>query len=401
MLYNGVELPCVEDIWTNTSIFGGKKVYPYALIIKGTTSTRLWFSKGYPYISGSDITLPDGHARFDLTNGEWIKNREGNTISLGQGTIYLLWTSHDILNSDGSVFLAATDPVDPNLFTGTMTYYTGHFGSDFSNTTYHVDGLADSDTYFIRGYCYQDSSLVVTVDSPAWTGPGTYCTVEFSGLSPSTTYDFEFVLYVNDEETSVTDTKSVTTLAASSEGGDSEGGDGSGDGGGTSGGCTECPSILSAILSAITNQSTFFADWKQDWLSRMDSLEEAIVTAVAALTPVPDPTETALKEAAKETTQAVTDSLYADDAPTKVTASDVKDVAEIGFAASSMFDSGVSIGAFFDALNNVSFLSVFTQEMVNSMNTVNAVSAISEDGFDSTEYYHKNLEEIRDFVNGG
>lgn len=120
---------------------------------------------------------------------------------------------------------------------------------------------------------------------------------------------------------------------------------------------------------------------------------------VALLTPSAE--ENALKETTKETTQAVTDSLYADDAPTKVTVDDVKDVAQFGSAASSMFDSGVSVGSFFDALNNIRFIAFFSQETYDDLNTVPSISTYSQDGgIGYIDYYSENIDKIQKFVGG-
>jgi len=394
MLYNGVELPDIESVWTD------KVTYPYVVILDNTDENRYLMSFGshsmYLSSGGYLRSTVDPHKCtgyfYKIGSSTWTYDYKADASS----SVYssypesIIWSSHDILWEDGTLFLAGSGSVDPNapVESPVMDILGTTADSSSITTDFSISGTSADSLYTIKASCFSGLQVVASTVVGPYSGPEFQATLSLDGLSPSTEYTVEYILS-KDGEYKLSQTVTVTTAAAS--------GSGSGDGSGDDSGSCACPSILNSILSVITAQTNFLSTWQQTWTSRMDSLESTL----SKLIPVPDPTETALKESVKDTTKEVTDSLFADDAPTKVTASDVKDVVEIGSAASSMFDSGVSIGAFFDALNNVSFLSVFTQEMVNSMNTVNAVSAISEDGFDSTEYYHKNLEEIRDFVNGG
>lgn len=186
--------------------------------------------------------------------------------------------------------------------------------------------------------------------------------------------------------------------------GDGSGGtDNSGSSGdsGTTGGSCGCPnysSILSSILSHLTEQSDWLAVFGQAWITSTTRILELL----EGLTPVVDPNETELKEATSEAMESVNDSLFADDAPTKVTASDVKDVAQIGEAASSMFDSGVSVGSFFDAFNNINLVSLFTERAKNDLYAVNDVSTYRVDSGDYVvDYYSENLNKIMEFVGKG
>lgn len=115
----------------------------------------------------------------------------------------------------------------------------------------------------------------------------------------------------------------------------------------------------------------------------------------------PSTEESALKEANKDTMQAVNDSLYANDSPTKVTVDDVADVAQIGSAAAEMFNSGVGVSSFFDAFNDVSLVSLFTKEAMNDIYAVNEVTTYGIDrGNQVVDYYSENLNKIKNFVGG-
>lgn len=401
MLYNDVELFDIESVWTD------KETYPYVVIIQQNwdLAFKLWVSSTVPFINNSDnVAVHTPYSAYAIeykyTDGTWVKNHEASSIASGLPAHTIIWSNSNIYkNTDNSLFFSASNPVPVGGFSGTMTHYATNFGSNHSHTTFEVGGLSDSDTYFIRGYCYQDSSLIATVDSPSWTGSGTYCTVEFSGLTPSTTYDFEYVLYVNDTETSVTYTNSVTTLEASS-GGDDSGDGGAGDGGGSSGGCAECPSILSSILSAITNQSTFLSNWKQDWSTRMDGFEESILSAVSALAPVPDPAETALKTATTETVTAVTNEFWGSDSDTAISPTNITESANVLSNVKNMFDIGVSTSDFFGLFGDSSWSYWFSEETRADLDTVPSVSTLDLYENEEKSTYEKNLDIIRDFMGG-
>lgn len=114
MLYNGVELPNIDSVWTN------KVTYPYAVIV-------YYYSAWYELYLTTDVATVTstafkraGGAVYKFTTGtssEWeYQNTTGSSSGpLGANMINLVWSNHDILNSDdNSVYLAASDPVDPN-----------------------------------------------------------------------------------------------------------------------------------------------------------------------------------------------------------------------------------------------------------------------------------------------
>lgn len=290
-----------------------------------------------------------------------------------------------------SIYTNSGDVLSVRYDNRSMVLTSANFTSTAINSTFYVSNVFSGERYTISASCYDSGSLVASAAVGPYLGPSFTANVPVSGLTPGTEYSVVYRLSEEGVDTGITQTITGVTLSAGT--GDSGS---SGDGSGSSGNCS-CPSILNGVLSVLTSQTDFLATWKQVWTTRMDSFE----TTLSKLIPVPDPTETALKESVKDTTKEVTDSLFADDAPTKVTASDVKDVAQIGAAASSMFDFGVGVGSLFDVLNDLSFLSVFTQEMVDGMNTVSTPFIISDSDFDSAEYYYKNYEEVKEFVTGG
>lgn len=137
-LYNGVQLPDINTVWTD------KETYPYAILV-GLPGTMLGMGEDVVIYSicmvgaqptivhrtfGYVATVPSGtkiEGR-STTNSEDASNaispellpvwkwgvseyREaGENESLG-GAEYMLWSSHDILNEDGTTYLAASEPV--------------------------------------------------------------------------------------------------------------------------------------------------------------------------------------------------------------------------------------------------------------------------------------------------
>lgn len=389
ILYNGVEFPDIESVWTD------KVTWPYAVIVGGGPYSTVLYVSNAPFTVGSTYLQTGASCKYRdsyFSNGSW-GNLSSESSGNNTGIIYpgyTIWANHDVLKSDGTVYLAASDPVDPNapVESPVMDIISTTADSSSIRTDFNVSGISADSLYTISVSCFYGEQVVGSTVVGPYSGPEFQATVSVDGLSPSTEYTVEYQLSKDGEYTGVSQIITVTTAAAS--------GSGSGDGTGDSSSCA-CPSILNSILSAITAQSNFLSTWQQTWTTRMNGFESTL----SKLIPVPDPTETALKESVKDTTKEVTDSLFADDAPTKVTVSDVKDVAQIGSAASSMFDSGVSVGSFFDAFNSVTLVSFFTQEVYDDLHSASSPAIVSDDDTNSVvEYYNDNLSKIKKFVGG-
>lgn len=111
MLYNGVELPDIKTVWTD------KETYPYAVIVLIEGVTVVHFTSAVTYSNSNFWACPVGTAYtlYVLENNSWRFAYEGVAaveIS-GTPTSAIIWTSHDILNTDGTVYLAASEPVKP------------------------------------------------------------------------------------------------------------------------------------------------------------------------------------------------------------------------------------------------------------------------------------------------
>jgi hypothetical protein len=108
-LYNGVELPSLPE-WD-------KETYPYAVIQQlNSRWFKLWVMKEKPYVSGnylhitSDSLTWDNYYAFDNTYTDaW--GSLGAVSTASQTASSFIWSNADILNEDGTLYLAASDPI--------------------------------------------------------------------------------------------------------------------------------------------------------------------------------------------------------------------------------------------------------------------------------------------------
>lgn len=109
-LYNGVELPQLPE-WNKTA-------YPYAMLLYDHGSYRLLLTKE-PAGKYSDGYFLYNHpyAEYECDKGdtEWIFDGEYITdTGLGgyfEALMFIEWTNHNVYNYDGTLYLAASDPV--------------------------------------------------------------------------------------------------------------------------------------------------------------------------------------------------------------------------------------------------------------------------------------------------
>lgn len=115
MLYNGVELPNINTVWTN------KETYPYALVIQNPGKYTMLFV-AHEFGSVYTDTNPSGssyraypikapYAWYQLSTTGWSFLSTKDTDSSYKIAGYPpVWSSFDLLNEDGSVYLAASEP---------------------------------------------------------------------------------------------------------------------------------------------------------------------------------------------------------------------------------------------------------------------------------------------------
>lgn len=110
-LYNGVRLPKLPE-WDKTA-------YPYAIIQYtdlgfGVEKWRLYLFPIELVGKGNGAYFPHGmtYCWYNNEDTGWVYSASANhTEAAGGPTFEPLWTNHDILNEDGTIYLAASDPV--------------------------------------------------------------------------------------------------------------------------------------------------------------------------------------------------------------------------------------------------------------------------------------------------
>jgi hypothetical protein len=116
-LYNGVLLPALPE-WD-------KETYPYAVIMATNFSTvKAFYISDKPAFMSYDedllcVIYPYGTNYMQCSSrsgAEWGEFGDANTptsLVIDEGS-RLIWTNHDILNEDGSIYLAASEPIPVN-----------------------------------------------------------------------------------------------------------------------------------------------------------------------------------------------------------------------------------------------------------------------------------------------
>lgn len=116
-LYNGIELPELPE-WD-------KEAYPQAMIAcynYSALATRLYVDKEFRYThydTGRTMISTSANSRvYYLRDGKWDGPEEisdaGNICFLDETDETIDWTNFDVLNKDGSVYFAASDPIPVN-----------------------------------------------------------------------------------------------------------------------------------------------------------------------------------------------------------------------------------------------------------------------------------------------
>lgn len=118
-LYNGVELPDINTVWTD------KATYPCAIITRtisdGTYTLCVCGDKPYytEQAHGTEgyeptVIAPKPRKGFVCVGGSWVLNIDETDYgaALPAGTFELIWTNADVMNKDnGSVYLNGSNPV--------------------------------------------------------------------------------------------------------------------------------------------------------------------------------------------------------------------------------------------------------------------------------------------------
>ena len=116
--YNTAELPDINAVWTD------KETYKYAHIHVGSggeyydndyflaLSTAPWVNNTTNTLIGQEWETDGTILYYGIKNGVWEYNSSSSTGgTLVENMTALIWSNHDFLNEDGSVYLAASDPI--------------------------------------------------------------------------------------------------------------------------------------------------------------------------------------------------------------------------------------------------------------------------------------------------
>lgn len=113
--YEGVVAPPIDTVWTVER----KETHPYAVYFNSGSSESLHLLRTVEYantLTGERaLKLPSRNDVDELCykhkNGEWVYVDTSNAVSLRLVLEYLKWTSFDLINEDGTVYLPASMPI--------------------------------------------------------------------------------------------------------------------------------------------------------------------------------------------------------------------------------------------------------------------------------------------------
>ena len=230
LLYNGIELPSLP-VWNVSE-------YPYACIRQdgspsaGSGSYDLFISSKQfvadsSLSSGSYGSIEGGNfLRYGIPFADVDTSSVWNYVGTGDGAIGvnedvypIVWCNIDILNFDGSIYLAATDPVDPNAPTGTLEILSSQILDDSASFVISVSDLASTESiYSIKAVLSSAGTEVKSTVTDTFAGTSSEMHLTVANLEPETAYDISFILQKNGTDTTITASTSFTTLAGSGAG---------------------------------------------------------------------------------------------------------------------------------------------------------------------------------------
>lgn len=121
-LYNGVQLPDINEVWTDKSthqfgtignILSDGVGLPTGTTVLFCTESPFLCNDGYYFLEGLGENAQKAPSKvYILNGGEWVYGGEETRYDWARTEISISWANHDIINEDdNSVDLAASDPV--------------------------------------------------------------------------------------------------------------------------------------------------------------------------------------------------------------------------------------------------------------------------------------------------
>jgi len=234
MLYNGVELPDIESVWTDKTTYRYAAIYlltdnrGYALFLSANRCKLL--NRKDSATQSTDISAPC--QMYLCEDGKWVYSSGGTTghWQLDVDMTYTPWGSYKSHYDRSNEYIEATDPVDPNApttITGNMFFETVHPLDDSVSVVCAVSDLSNTTPTFDFRYTLSSGGTEVRSGISEETFTGTdnqFFHLTLSSLTPETEYDLTMSLYADGEDTGISATTTFTTLASSGSGsGDGEG----------------------------------------------------------------------------------------------------------------------------------------------------------------------------------
>lgn len=122
MIYNGVELPDIETVWTD------KATYPYVYIrqigsrytltlltttfyVNVSGDTMYWSAEGNGVVYGADLNTDTGEVADWAFDRNFTYKQDG--WSSGPTETPVVWISFDLYDVNGNLYAATSDPVKP------------------------------------------------------------------------------------------------------------------------------------------------------------------------------------------------------------------------------------------------------------------------------------------------
>lgn len=212
-LYNGVELPGLQSLNLHPYKALGFNTQENTYMAAFSTAEFYIDAYGYGRVSADAnvivyIPHPDGTmwAAYDADN------YTSGTYFFHTSVFSAKWSAFDIMNEDGSVYLAASDPVPVGGATDTTA--TAVFTCTNLENTEPID--------CIKAWVYKKSDGLNTTITPTWTSemfsaPEYSTTHMFTGLTPNTEYEVYGCIFVSGEATDHNAIAEFTTLEGSGD----------------------------------------------------------------------------------------------------------------------------------------------------------------------------------------
>ena len=117
-LYNGIPLPDINEVWTDKEKCKSAFVRKAGAAEGSEVEYRLVLAASAECGYNGKDTVQMWHptVTYKLLSDNWEKIGESDTVGFGTGyaNALIIWSSFDVLNADGTLYLAASEPIPVN-----------------------------------------------------------------------------------------------------------------------------------------------------------------------------------------------------------------------------------------------------------------------------------------------